>query len=85
MYLLYILHSNTKIGYYVGFTGDDLSERLRRHNSNHKGFTGEVADWIVVYTETFTNKSKARERELEIKAWKSRQKIKQLIHNKSTL
>ena len=39
--------------YYIGHTGDDLQERLRRPNSNHKGFSGGIGDWTIVYTETF--------------------------------
>ncbi|MDP1799991.1 MAG: GIY-YIG nuclease family protein [Bacteroidota bacterium] len=39
MFCLYILFSPTKDKYYVGHTGDDLVERIRKHNSNHKGFT----------------------------------------------
>ncbi|MBL7910664.1 MAG: GIY-YIG nuclease family protein [Bacteroidia bacterium] len=39
---LYILFSPSKNKYYVGHTGDDLVERIRKHNSNHKGFTGGI-------------------------------------------
>jgi putative endonuclease len=52
---------------------------LRRHNSNHKGFTGKVNDWIVIYTETFIDKTSALKREREIKKWKSAFRIQQLI------
>jgi len=31
-------------GYYVGYTCDDLKERLRKHNTNHKGYTGRAND-----------------------------------------
>ncbi len=46
---VYILFSNLKKQYYIGFTGDDLGERLRKHNSNHKGFTGGALDWKIGY------------------------------------
>ena len=36
-----------------------MEQRLRRHNSNHKGFTGPVNDWKVVYTEMFEEKTAA--------------------------
>jgi len=49
-----------------------LHERLRKHNSDHKGFTGEVGDWKIAYTEMFPTKSVAYQRECEIKRWKSR-------------
>jgi predicted GIY-YIG superfamily endonuclease len=39
---LYILHSATGSSYYTGHTGDDLQERLRKHLSNHKGFTADI-------------------------------------------
>ena len=50
-------------------------ERLRKHNSNHKGFTGNVSDWKFVYTEIFNDRKQAMNRELEIKRWKSRKRI----------
>jgi len=54
-------------------------ERLRKHNSNHKGFTGTVDDWSVVYFETFPDKSTAYKREREVKNWKSKKLIEKLI------
>ena len=79
MYIVYILYSINEDRYYIGFTGDEIQERLRKHNSNHKGFTGKVADWRIVYTESFTQKKEAMKRELEIKKWKSRKLIEKLI------
>ena len=80
MYYLYILYSQTLDKYYIGHTSD-LEGRLRRHLSNHKGFTGKKSDWKIVYTETYSDKTKAYQREREIKSWKSRKKIKELIQN----
>ena len=76
---LYILYSETKQQYYIGHTGDELQERLRKHNSNHKGFTGKVNDWKIVYTESFETKELAYKREREIKSWKSKTRIEKLI------
>ena len=53
MYTFYILYSKIKSHYYIGFTGDKFEERLRKHNSDHKGFTGKAGDWIIVYSEIF--------------------------------
>jgi putative endonuclease len=78
-YHLYILFSASRNSYYVGHSGDDLNERLRRHNSNHKGFTGKAGDWQIVYTEELPTKEAAYAREREIKAWKSRNRIAALI------
>ncbi len=79
MYTVYILFSSLKNQYYTGFTGDEINERLRKHNSNHKGFTGNFADWKIVYQQKFCDKKEAMKRELEIKAWKSKQRIERLI------
>ena len=81
MWYVYILFSETKDKYYVGYTGDSLEERIRKHNSNHKGFTGKTGDWIIIYKEEFSNLENARKREMEIKKWKSRKLIIKLIEN----
>ncbi|MFM7327348.1 MAG: GIY-YIG nuclease family protein, partial [Bacteroidota bacterium] len=52
---------------------------LRRHNSNHSGFTGTVNDWVVVYSESYSEKSLAAKREREVKSWNSRVRIERLI------
>ena len=75
----YILFSQERNRYYIGSSGDDFNERLRKHNSNHKGFTGTNADWKLVYQEFFETVSEARKRELKIKSWKSRAAIEKLI------
>jgi putative endonuclease len=76
---VYILFSASRNKYYVGHTGDELEERIRKHNSNHKGFTGKTGDWKIVYSEKFETKYLAYKRELEIKSWKSRTRIEKLI------
>ncbi len=74
MYFFYILYSTSIDKYYVGHTLD-LPERLRKHNTNHKGFTGKTSDWKIFYSEQFATKSEAFAREREVKAWKSRKRI----------
>ncbi|MCE2743076.1 MAG: GIY-YIG nuclease family protein [Fluviicola sp.] len=78
MYHTYILFSIKKNKYYIGSTSN-LQERLLKHNSNHKGFTGGVGDWQVVYQENYQSKSEATQRELQIKKWKSRKVIESLM------
>ena len=77
-YIVYILFSESKNRLYIGFTSN-LEERLIRHNQKSKGFTGNVNDWKVVYTENHEYKELAHKRELEIKSWKSRIKIQKLL------
>ena len=40
----YILYSNEIDKYYIGSTNSDLKERLKKHLSNHKGFTAKTKD-----------------------------------------
>ena len=80
-FIVYILFSKSKNKFYIGFTSN-LDERLVRHNQKSKGFTGNVNDWQIVYTEYYPTKELTLKRELQIKSWKSRIKIQELINNK---
>ena len=48
MWIFYILYSPSLDKFYVGHTGDEINERLSRHNSNHKEFTGIIGDRPLV-------------------------------------
>ena len=71
MYFFYILYSPSLDKFYIGTTAD-LSGRVRRHNSRHKGFTGQGNDWLWIYAEIYPNRSAALKRERYVKAQKSR-------------
>ena len=77
-YVVYIIYSSQINGYYIGSTSD-MNGRLRRHNSNHKGYTGKADDWKVMYMEQYSDKKSALSREREIKSWKSRTRIESLL------
>ena len=79
MAFTYILFSGMLDKYYVGATNDAIEERLRRHLSNHDGFTSKAKDWNIVYYEEFDDISSAMKREKQIKKWKSRKLIEQLF------
>jgi len=81
MYHFYIIYSLKAHKYYIGHTSN-LSQRLVKHNANHKGFTGRYSDWVIVYSEDFETKIEAYARERQVKNWKSKIMIQQLI-NKS--
>ncbi|MCL1677133.1 GIY-YIG nuclease family protein [Elizabethkingia meningoseptica] len=67
--------------FYIGHCSETLQERLRKHLANHKGFTARSKDWEIVYFEQLDDKKSAYKREREIKSWKSKNKILQLIKN----
>ncbi|MEN9975852.1 MAG: hypothetical protein RIR36_12 [Bacteroidota bacterium] len=80
-FFVYILFSPLKDKFYIGFTSD-LENRITRHNQKSKGFTGTTNDWEIVYSESYSTKFEAMTREKQIKSWKSRSKIQQLINSK---
>lgn len=79
MFQVYILYSEELNKFYIGHTSEKLDERLRKHLSNHNGFTSKAKDWKIMYREVFSDKNTAYKRELQIKSWKSKVKILQLI------
>ncbi|MFC1223810.1 GIY-YIG nuclease family protein [Pedobacter sp. BG31] len=78
MFYAYILYSKTRNKYYIGST-INLTERLKKHNTNHAGFTCHTGDWCIVWFEAFDNLRDARLKERQIKNWKSRIMIEKLI------
>ncbi|MCT8340205.1 GIY-YIG nuclease family protein [Flavobacteriaceae bacterium TK19130] len=76
---VYILYSEKLDRFYIGHTAEKISERVRKHNSNHKGYTGKANDWELKYQEAFPSKKEAYSRERQIKAKKSRKFIEELI------
>jgi putative endonuclease len=75
----YILFSVLLNKYYVGHTTMHPSERLKKHLTDHDGFTAKAKDWVIVHLEEFDTKAEAYKRELAIKAKKSRKYIESLI------
>ncbi|MBL7854517.1 MAG: GIY-YIG nuclease family protein [Cyclobacteriaceae bacterium] len=78
-FTFYILFSASADRYYIGHTSEPVEERVRKHNTNHSGFTGKFNDWRIVYQERYPTKPLAYAREREVKAWKSRKRIERLI------
>ncbi|SRR5258705_12726207 len=77
-YFVYILYSAHLDLYYIGFS-EDPENRLNKHLSDHKGFTSRTKDWKIVHKEIFQQKSEALKRERQLKAWKNKIRIKELI------
>ena len=77
-FYVYILHSKLLDRYDIGST-QDITKRLEKHLSNHKGYTSRAKDWLVVYSESYLTKSEALLRERKIKSWKSKKMIEKLI------
>ena len=78
MFHLYILLSETTNKFYIGSTGN-LEDRLIRHNSGRSKATKSGIPWKLLYSEEFETRSEAIKRELEIKSWKSHDRVAQLV------
>jgi putative endonuclease len=75
---LYILYSKSLDKYYIGSTGD-ISDRLERHNTGRSIYTKSGIPWELKYFEEYETRSNAYKREQEIKSWKDRQMIEDLV------
>jgi len=79
-HFVYILYSVSLDLYYIGSSANP-EKRLRKHLANHRGFTSKTKDWMICHSESFLEKTEALKRERQLKSWKSRKKIQQLIQN----
>ena len=77
-YFLYILYSKSIDRFYIGST-HDLSDRLRRHNSGRSKYTNAGVPWELIYSEEYETRSNAMRRERELKSWKDRKMIENLV------
>jgi len=65
-YTTYILFSSSLNKFYSGST-NNLDRRFLEHNSGQTTSTKHGAPWILVYSATFASRSKALQKEMEIK------------------
>ena len=77
-HFIYILYSISLDLYYIGSSANP-EERLKKHLSNHRGFTSKAKDWFICYLEAFEEKTGALKREKQLKRWKNREMIQRLI------
>ncbi len=78
MYCVYVLRSEKNGKFYIGCT-DNLDRRLKEHNSGKSKYTRNKGPWSVEYIEKFETLREARQRERQIKSWKKRKSIENLI------
>ena len=75
---VYIIYSRSLDRFYIGMSAD-VYGRLTRHNSARQGFTSKGQPWEIVYTESFSTKLEALQREKQLKGWKNRERLVSLI------
>ncbi len=78
MFLVYILESLKDSTFYIGQT-NNLTERLKRHNSGRVKSTKYKSPFRLVYFEEFSSRAEAMSRELEIKKKYNTERRKKLV------
>ncbi|MCX6829610.1 MAG: GIY-YIG nuclease family protein [candidate division Zixibacteria bacterium] len=74
----YILRSRKTDRFYIGSTSD-LIDRLQRHNGGRSLYTRSGIPWELAYSEEFESRSEAVRREKQLKSWKNRERLEELI------
>ncbi|MFA6540414.1 MAG: GIY-YIG nuclease family protein [Bacteroidota bacterium] len=77
MFTVYVLYSPAFNQVYTGQT-KNIQSRLERHNKGKDVSTRRYCPWDLVYTEIFTTRSKAMEREKFLKSGIGREYIRSL-------
>lgn len=79
MYTVYVLYSRAFDTFYVGYTSD-LPSRLLSHNElGTSNWTKRYRPWELIYTEEYSTKRAAMQREKELKSGVGREFIRKNI------
>ena len=71
-FFVYILESD-RGRHYIGFTSN-LQERIKKHNAEHKGFTGTTETWEIIIYLPVATKVEAMKLESKLKSFKNYRK-----------
>ncbi|MFZ2300058.1 MAG: GIY-YIG nuclease family protein [Candidatus Moraniibacteriota bacterium] len=80
MYTVYAIYNKTQEKIYIGQTSN-LENRLQLHNNGtFKGYTARFdGKWAVIYSEEFSTRQEALQREKQLKSFRGREFVKQRI------
>lgn len=78
MFYTYILKSLLNNSYYIG-SCKNIEKRLDLHNNGLVKSTKRYRPWQLIYKEIYAKLGEARKRELQIKSWKKRVSIENLL------
>jgi putative endonuclease len=80
-YNVYILQSIISDKYYIGQTSN-LERRLFYHNSGYSKSTKSGIPWELVYKEEYQSRAEAMKREKQLKSYKNKSYIENIIQNR---
>lgn len=79
MFYLYILKNEETDRFYIGST-NDLARRIKQHRSGRTRTTKVLKTFKLVYKEEYNTLLEARDREKQLKSYKSKKYLKWLIN-----
>jgi putative endonuclease len=71
MYYTYIIKSISNGILYIGQT-NNLSDRIKRHNTNQNKYTKNKGPWELIFHKEFNTRSEAVKLELKLKSIKNK-------------
>ena len=83
MFYVYGVYNKKNNKIYIGQT-EDLDQRVRLHNDKEfkKSYTARFdGEWILVYKEELETRAEALKKEKQLKSYRGRQFIKNLIYS----
>jgi putative endonuclease len=83
-FYVYILYSVFNDRYYIGQT-NDVDARIIRHNNGYVKSTKPYRPWEIVHVEQYVDRASSMARENQLKSWKSKAKIIELVNRKSEM
>ena len=78
VFYVYVLRSRKTNRRYVG-SCENLDERLRRHNLGHSKATRHGIPWVLLHTESFSNRADAARTERYYKSGRGRDELDLLL------
>ncbi len=79
MFFVYVIKSLKNNRFYVGHT-NDVARRLLEHNSGLSKYTSISKPFELIFSEVFTTRLEAVQRELFLKSGKGREWLKNLLN-----
>ena len=74
MFWVYVL-KNKEGRIYIGHTGN-IEKRIEHHKHGDSYWTSRYSGWILIYSETYSDRGLAMKREKELKTGKGRDELK---------
>jgi putative endonuclease len=82
MYSIYVLYSPGFNNIYIGFSSELTNRLMAQNDSRNTGWSSRYQPWELFYTEEHPTKSAAMQREKELKTFRGRAFIREMLKGK---